>query len=423
MIITVKENDTLFSLSQTYGVPESKIASDNGFSVNDSLVVGQNLIIRQQEIVYIPQNDTTVAEIARLYGTSTKQLFRNNYFLFGNENVPKDSYVVIEYKENPAIEKIIGGYAYDFIDEGELSRTINYLTYVMPFTYGFTGEGELIFADDEKILNVAQNAGVKPIMHISTLTDEGVFDSNLPSFIFSDRAARTNLIQNIIDVVNQKGYYGVDVDFEFLKADDAQNYVGFISALADRLHSIGKILIVALPPKTSREQRGLLYEGVDYYGLGQAADYLLLMTYEWGYRFGPPLAIAPINQVRAVVEYALSEIDNSKLLLGISNYGYDWTLPYEKGLSDAPSISPVQAVDIARKYGAEIQFDEVSMAPFFEYQDELSRRHIVWFEDAKSFRAKTDLIKEYDLAGGFVWELFRDNPSGFVTINRELVIK
>lgn len=124
-----------------------------------------------------------------------------------------------------------------------------------------------------------------------------------------------------------------------------------------------------------------------------------------------------------MVDYAVSEIDRNKLLLGISNYGYDWILPYEKGLSDAPSLSPVEAVNIARKYGAEIQFDEASMAPFFEYKDELSREHIVWFEDAKSFKAKTDLIKEYDLAGGFVWELLRDNPSGFVTLDATLVIE
>ena len=423
MIITVKENDTLFSLSQQYGIPVYKIASDNGFGENQNLVVGQNLIIRKAKDAFVAYENTTVFEISNQFDINQKQIFKNNYFLKGLQNVPKDSFVVIEYENIPKSEKIIGGYAYDFMDENELSRTINYLTYVMPFTYGFDENGNLINADDEKILQLAKKSNVKPIMHVSTLTQDGVFDSNLPSYIFSDENARANLIQNIIDVVNKKGYYGVDVDFEFLKADDKENYVEFTRILADKLHEQNKILIIALPPKTSAEQTGALVDGIDYKLLGKNADYLLLMTYEWGYRFGPPLAIAPINQVRRVVEYAINEIDNKKLLLGIPNYGYDWTLPYEKGFSDAPSISPVEAVNIARKKGVEIQFDELSQAPFFNYKDELSRTHTVWFEDPKSYKAKTDLIKEYDMAGGFVWELLRDNPAGFVTLDSQLEIE
>ena len=423
MIITVKENDTLFSLSQQYGIPVYKIASDNGFGENQNLVVGQNLIIRKAKDAFVAYENTTVFEISNQFDINQKQIFKNNYFLKGLQNVPKDSFVVIEYENIPKTEKIIGGYAYDFMDENELSRTINYLTYVMPFTYGFDENGNLINADDEKILQLAKKSNVKPIMHVSTLTQDGVFDSNLPSYIFSDENARANLIQNIIDVVNKKGYYGVDVDFEFLKADDKENYVEFTRILADKLHEQNKILIIALPPKTSAEQTGALVDGIDYKLLGKNADYLLLMTYEWGYRFGPPLAIAPINQVRRVVEYAINEIDNKKLLLGIPNYGYDWTLPYEKGFSDAPSISPVEAVNIARKKGVEIQFYELSQAPFFNYKDELSRTHTVWFEDPKSYKAKTDLIKEYDMAGGFVWELLRDNPAGFVTLDSQLEIE
>ena len=146
------------------------------------------------------------------------------------------------------------------------------------------------------------------------------------------------------------------------------------------------------------------------------------MTYEYGYKFGPPLAISPINQVRRALDYAITRIPPEKLLLGIANYGYDWTLPYIRGESDAPSISTVEAIELAKRYGADIKFDETSMAPFFFYSDKAGRSHEVWFEDARSYNAKMDLIKEYNLAGGFIWDLMRDNPSGFVTINSLLKI-
>ena len=175
--------------------------------------------------------------------------------------------------------------------------------------------------------------------------------------------------------------------------------------------------MVAVPPRTSDEQRGLLIDAIEYESLGKSADYLMLMTYEYGYKFGPARAVAPINEIEKIIEYAVSRVPSQKLLLGISNYGYDWTLPYISGESDAPSISTVEAIELAVKYGAEIMFDEASMAPFFFYTDEDERIHEVWFEDARSFKAKADLIEKYNLAGGFIWDLMRENPQGFVTLN------
>ena len=141
------------------------------------------------------------------------------------------------------------------------------------------------------------------------------------------------------------------------------------------------------------------------------------MTYEWGYRCGPPLAVAPVPNVRRVLDYAVSRIPPEKLILGISNYGYDWTLPFVKGESDAPSLSYEEALSLARRYNAEIIFDEEAKAPFFYYTDENGNEHVVWFEDARSFEAKVELIEEYNLSGGFIWDLMRENPQGYVTLN------
>ena len=66
---------------------------------------------------------------------------------------------------------------------------------------------------------------------------------------------------------------------------------------------------------------------------------------------------------------------------------------------------------------------ESAKAPFFFYTDEKGREHVVWYEDARSFQAKTDLIKEYSLAGGGIWNLMRENPQGYVTLNSLLNIK
>lgn len=130
----------------------------------------------------------------------------------------------------------------------------------------------------------------------------------------------------------------------------------------------------------------------------------MLMTYEWGYSQGPPMAVAPLNMVRRVVDYAVTEIAPEKISLGIPNYGYDWPLPYERGVTRAKTIHSLEAVQIAIDHGSDIYFDAKAASPYFYYW-QYGIRHEVWFEDVRSIRAKFGLIKEYGLSGAGYWQL------------------
>lgn len=280
MIITAKNGDTLASLAAEYSVPADKLGADNGLSEEREPVAGQSIVVAVAESSYVPQEKTTVADISQITQTSQKNIFRNNFFLGGQQNVDRYSFVVLSYEEATDIKKIIGGYAYDFISESLLHRVINYLTYVMPFTYGFNAEGEMIEPKDDYILKAASDNGVNALMHVSTLTEQGVFDSELPGQVFENDNASERLTNNIINIASEKKYGGVDVDFEFLPVERKDEYVSFLTRLSKRLHEIGKILVVALPPKISDDQPGRLYEGIDYGEIGTVADYVLVMSYE-----------------------------------------------------------------------------------------------------------------------------------------------
>lgn len=417
-IITVKQGDTVSEIASRYGLSEEKIIADNGLDENGSLIVGQSLLLLFPQSEYIINDpDETITGVSLDTGITARTLFRNNIFLSGCGKLSEGDVLVTRYADTPTLTKIIGGYAYDSISQSLLQTAIPYMTYLMPFTYGFTPDGSLLSPDDSRLIETATASGAMPLMHLSTLTEQGNFSNELAHLLLTNPDAIKKLYQNAIDTVITKGYYGIDIDFEFLFAQDKERYVEFIRGMTELMNPYGYICVVALPPKTSDEQRGLLYEGIDYKALGEAANYGFLMTYEWGYRFGPPLAVAPIDSVRRVVEYALSRIPSEKILLGISNYGYDWTLPFVRGESEAISISTVHALDIAKAYGAEISFDEIAMSPYFYYTDSIGREHVIWFEDARSYAAKVGLIEEYNLAGGFIWDLMRENPQGFVTLN------
>ncbi|MBR3771329.1 MAG: hypothetical protein IKL07_03585 [Clostridium sp.] len=128
------------------------------------------------------------------------------------------------------------------------------------------------------------------------------------------------------------------------------------------------------------------------------------------------MAVSPINKVREVLEFAISQIEPTKILMGMSNYGYDWTLPYVRGESKAVTISNVQAIDIARENNAVIQFDQMAQAPFFNYTVD-GVEHEVWFEDARSIRARLELVPEYGLLGVGYWQLMKLFRQNFAVLN------
>ena len=291
------------------------------------------------------------------------------------------------------------------------------MTYLTPFTYGITAEGGLVIPDDAWLVAAAAEYRAQPWMHLSTLTEAGSFDSRLGGALLENEATQARLIDAIVANMTAKGYRGLDVDFEYLEGRQAAAYAAFIEALRQRLDPLGWPVTVALAPKSGAGQKGLLYEGHDYAALGRAADSVLLMTYEWGYTAGPPMAVAPLPQVRRVLDYALTEIPPEKIFLGVPTYGYDWPLPFRQGITRAPSLSPQQALALARRYGAEIQYDETAQAPWFRYTAENGTVHEVWFEDARSSLAKFRLAADNRLQGVGMWSLMRDAPQTYLVLH------
>lgn len=355
----------------------------------------------------------TVNSIATSYGVSADTIIYDNQLIYPYQLAIGQALLIPTGGQNKTMEIKSNGYAYPFISRWVLDNTLPYLTELSIFSYGFTTEGELIppILDDEWMIERALNTSTLPILTLTPFGANGNFDNTLISAIVNDPVSRDRLIENLVITMREKSYSGLDIDFEFIKAEDRDAFTEFVRVCTQRMHQEGFQVSVALAPKTSARQKGLLYEGKDYRALGEIADHVLIMTYEWGYTYGPPMAVAPLNMVRNVLEYAVTEIPQEKISMGIPNYGYDWELPYERGITRARTIGNIEAVRIAISRGVEIKFDEVAMTPYFNY-DSGGTTHEVWFEDARSIQAKYDLIKELGLRGPGFWQimqLFRTN--------------
>lgn len=417
VIHVVSAGDTIQSVANRYNIPEFVLRTLNNLEYTSNLVVGQALLILTPTQYHTVAPGETLFSVAQQYNISTNELFRNNPSLSGTASLYPGQTLIVSFENDRTRSIETNGYAYPYIDQTLLRRQLPYLNYLTPFTYGITNDGNLIDLDDEELISASLNYGVLPLMHLSTLTEDGGFSNELASIVLTDENIQNRLIDQIINNMRSKGYRGLDIDFEFVYPEESTLYADFVRKLRETLNPLGYEVVVALAPKTSDNQQGLLYQGHNYELLGEAANSVLLMTYEWGYTYGPPLAVAPINNVRQVVDYALTRIPAEKIFLGIPNYGYDWTLPYVKGESRADSISNVEAIEIAFRNNASIEYDEVSQAPWFRYVDENGKEHEVWFEDVRSMQQKFNLIKEKNLKGAGYWNLMRPFQQNWSLLN------
>lgn len=359
--------------------------------------------------IYVVKPGDTIDKIALELGVSVEQLIYDNQLVYPYELAVGQALFVNHFVREATRVISVSGYAYPFISPWVLEQTLPFLSELPIFSYGFTAEGELIppiYWEDDWMIVKALNFGVQPVLTLTPFGRDGKFNNQLIHSVVNNPAYRDNLIANLLETMDEKGYEGVDIDFEYILASDRDAFTEFVRQVAESMRANGYHTSVALAPKTSTDQPGLLYEGKDYRALGEVADHVLLMTYEWGYTYGPPMAVAPLNQVRRVVEYALTQIPAEKIDLGIPNYGYDWPLPYERGVTAAATINNVQAVRIAVEYGAEIRFDEVAQSPYFNYVND-GVEHEVWFEDVRSLLSKFGLIKEYGLRGCGYWTIMQ----------------
>ncbi len=358
--------------------------------------------------IYVVENGDSVDTIALQEAISPESVIYANQLVYPYELAVGQALLLQKGENHANRTATVNGYAYPFIKEWTLAETLPYLTSLSVFSYGFTAEGTLLAPalDDVWMIERAQAADVMSVLTLTPFGADGNFNNRLIHSVVNHEAYTDRLIYELLGVMEEKGFGAVDIDFEYILAEDRDAFTSFVQKVRSAMNASGYLLSVALAPKTSADQKGLLYEGKDYRALGEAADSVLLMTYEWGYTYGPPMGVAPVNKVRQVVDYAVTEIPPEKIDLGIPNYGYDWPLPYERGVTKAKTIGNVEAVRIAIENGAAIQFDETAQSPFFHYISD-GVEHEVWFEDVRSLRAKFGLIQEYGLRGAGYWQIMQ----------------
>ncbi|MDR7071839.1 LysM peptidoglycan-binding domain-containing protein [Fictibacillus barbaricus] len=463
-IHVVRGGDSLWKISQFYGVKIDSIVKTNGIENQNVLVVGQALVIPNDFPVYTIQTGDTLSKIASRYGTTVTSLI-------GWNNIPLASVIYVgqvidipvhivkqgeslytianRYGEtvkaiqmennitNPNViylgtrlsipynrpVKEVNAYITNFgpANQIEVRDIGSYLTYITPFSYSITKTGGLVAPQDEGVLSAARINRVAPIMGVANIENEA-FNSDLIKTVLDSDSLQETLLTTILNTMQTKGFRGVNFDFEYVYPENKEDYNNFLRRAVAKFKPLGYLVSTAVAPKYKEDQPGLLYEAHDYKAHGEIVDFVVVMTYEWGWAGGRAMAIAPLDEVRKVLDYTVTVIPREKIMMGVPTYGRDWTLPFVQG-TFARTLSPVAAVNLAAQMKVNIEFDEGDASPWFKYTDAAGKEHEVWFEDARSMKAKYETAKEYGLRGVSFWVLGIPFPQNWPVVRDQMRVR
>ncbi|QHT59142.1 LysM peptidoglycan-binding domain-containing protein [Paenibacillus lycopersici] len=417
-IHVVQAGQTLYRLSQAYGIPVDAITSANEISPAHTLVIGQALVIPIVGQYYYVRAGDTLTSIASRFGTTAARLADVNEL---DSNAALQAGTRLYIPPPPKRQAYVNAY----IDARgtTLSPALTeaarqaapLLTYLAPSSFRIQRDGTLALPPLGDLESIATKQRTAMMMTVTNLENDQ-FSAELGHLLLSDASLQDKVIANILETAKNLHYRDIHFDIEHLLPSDREAYNRFLRKAVVPIHAAGLTMSTALAPKTSAAQEGAWYSAHDYKAHGEIADFVIIMTYEWGYSGGPPMPVSPIGPVRNVLEYALTEMPADKILMGQNLYGYDWTLPYVPGGAYAKAISPQAAISLARERNAEILYDAAAQAPHFTYWDDNGKEHRVWFEDARSIQAKFNLMKELKLRGISYWKLGLSFPQNWLLL-------
>lgn len=226
--------------------------------------------------------------------------------------------------------------------------------------------------------------------------------------------SRQNLIHNLVNEVKNCGADGLNIDFEKIYEEMADDYIQFIRELSIECRKNQIILSVDTYVTQSYN------EFYNRKGIGEAADYLVIMGYDehWA---GSTLAgsVASLSYVEAGISDAVSCMDAGRVINGIPFYTRIWTETKEGYTNEGTFVEDAangnywlnsQAVGME---AAQAELSNAGVTPtwlsdlgqyYGEYEIEGVRTRI-WLEDEKSIQEKLNVMKNAGIGGVACWKL------------------
>ncbi len=297
---------------------------------------------------------------------------------------------------------------------------IDRIDIVAPHAYSVNEDGIVWGELDSRVLRLAREHGVRVMPYIN----QPGFNQEMLTRLLANPEARQRAIAWLLEECRRHDLYGIQFDFENISIDDRDAYTAFYQEAATALHAEGYRIAMAVVhrpdelPGPSRYHAWLYRNwraGYDLEAIGRIGDFVSIMTYSQHTRRTPPGPNASVAWDRDVIEYFSRFIPAEKLSLGIPTVSQHWYTSQEDRItpemarSYSATLTWQRAMALIERHDAELHWTDEHQVPY-AFFSRGGTFEWIFMEDARSFRAKLDLIPEYGLRGFSVWVLGYEDP-------------
>lgn len=276
-----------------------------------------------------------------------------------------------------------------------LVRNISKINLIIPeWLFIDPNTDQLYSKIDTQALKIMKASGVK-IMPLLSNNYQSVFRGESVKRILTNTKKRQKLIDDLIKIIHDYGFVGVNIDFEEISLSTNEPLVAFQKTLYEQMHAQNLLVSQDVIP---------FNEDYNYKSLSQYNDYLILMAYDQHHSETKPGPNSSQKWIEAAVEKITKLVPPNKIILAMAAFGHDWQLDGHtvKKVSD---VTYQQAMAKASNSNAKIEFDNDTYNLNFEYYDTQNKFHQVYFVDAATNFNVLRFSTEYNLAGTALWRL------------------
>jgi cellulose synthase/poly-beta-1,6-N-acetylglucosamine synthase-like glycosyltransferase/spore germination protein YaaH/peptidoglycan/xylan/chitin deacetylase (PgdA/CDA1 family) len=287
-----------------------------------------------------------------------------------------------------------------------LQRNITKLNLIIPEWMFIDPNADTVYTNvDARAFAVMKKAGVN-IMPILSNNFKETFRGDAVKRIVNNPTKRERLINDVLKILKQDNFIGVNVDFEDLEQTNDEAFISFQKELYQRLHANHLLVTQDVIP----------FNGdYDYQQLAKYNDYLFVMAYDQFSSDTKPGPVAEQKWIEAAIDEATKKIPSQKMILGIGSFGYDWPAG-----ARAENVTFQQALTKAKEHNATIDYDNDTYNLHFNYKDDDGRPHDVFFTDAATAFNSMRFAVEAGLSGTAVWRLGSEDYRIWDFYNRDM---
>ena len=308
------------------------------------------------------------------------------------------------------------------------TENIEKISIVAPQVYSVDEDGIVWGQIDPRVIDLAakHRVGVMPL-----IVNPG-FDQMMLHRLLVNEQARQRAIASMVELCERNKLLGIQFDFENLHINDKDAFTQFYRETAKAFHQKGYQLSVAVVhrPDELAGPTGYfkwLFEnwraGYDLAELAKIGDFLSVMTYSQHTRRTTPGPNAGIPWVTQVIEYFLKFMPPEKLSLGIplgSQHWYtllDTARFFANAHSWSSSLDFRNAMTLVERFRAKIEWSDEQKVPYAIF-DNGGLFEYIYLEDARSFKAKYELMSKYKLRGFSAWATGNEDPAIWKSLPR-----